>query len=108
MPTRGSDRADAVGVIDQELPSLFAAVDDGAVAVPDEVAELASIRSRHLSSYYHIWANVCIRATARRPRTTALGPNRSREPASADFRVRSEAGSSVYVTAHPAVRQPIR
>ena len=32
-----------------------------------------SIRSRHLSSYRHIWANVCIRATARQPGTTAMG-----------------------------------
>ena len=53
-PLAGSDRADAGGVIDQELPSLSAAVDGDAVAVPDEVAKLASIRSRHLSSYYHI------------------------------------------------------
>jgi len=32
-----------------------------------------STRSRHLSSHHHTWTNVCIRATARRPRTTAMG-----------------------------------
>ena len=32
-----------------------------------------SIRSRHLSSYRRIWANVCIPATAWQPVTTAIG-----------------------------------
>ena len=30
-------------------------------------------RRGHLSSHHHTWTNVCIRATARRPRTTAMG-----------------------------------
>src|SRR5262245_61243560 len=66
-PLVGSDRADAASI----LPTRFADIDNGAGLVRDAVAELASIHSRHLSSCYHISANVRIPATASRPRTTA-------------------------------------
>ena len=39
-PSAGPDRADAIGIVDQELPCLPACLDNGLVAVPDQGAEL--------------------------------------------------------------------
>ena len=38
-PPAGADRANAVGVGHQEVPSAFAGLDNSFVCVPDEIAE---------------------------------------------------------------------